>query len=396
MIARRLPGDLSPNATARAAEALRAAGVEVLDLTETNPTRVGFDYPVDILLPLADPRSLRYEPHPLGSLRAREAVSADFLRRGLRVSPERIGLTASTSEAYALLFKLLCDPGDAVLVPQPSYPLFEHLTRLESVVAVPYRLEYHGTWRIDIDSVRDALDTPSRDRVRAALVVSPNNPTGSFLQAEDLVQLAAVCASRDLALIGDEVFADFPLDPAPGAVSVLAQDDVITCSLGGLSKSVGLPQVKLGWIGFSGPGAAVSDVFTAYEVIADAYLSVSTPVQTAAPGLLEAGAAVRRQIQARLRSNLTALRELVAAYPAVRVLSVEGGWSAVLQLPALRSEEALILELLNEDHVLVHPGYFFDFPSDAFAVVSLIVDPGVFRQGVSRLLKRATTAPTQP
>jgi alanine-synthesizing transaminase len=392
MISSRLPADLSLNATARAAGALRASGVSLIDLTESNPTRAGLAYPPGVLNALADARALQYEPHPLGLMAAREAVAADFRRRGLAVSPDRIGLTASSSEAYAFLFKLFCDPGDAVLVPQPSYPLFDHLTRLESVRPAPYALEYHGSWRIDMDSVRRAID----DRARALLVVSPNNPTGSFLHGDDLVQLTELCAAHDLALIGDEVFADFALDPSPAARSVLAQADVITCSLGGLSKSIGLPQIKLGWIGFAGPSAKLAEVLTAYEVIADAYLSVSTPVQVAAPALLADGVGMRAQIHARVASNLARLRDLAADYPAVRVLTCEGGWSAVVHVPALGSEEALVLHLLTEDHVLVHPGYFFDFEREAFLVVSLLLEPDLFAQGVSRLLARATTPIPHP
>jgi alanine-synthesizing transaminase len=387
MISSRLPADRSPNATALAVEALRQRGIGPVDLTESNPTRAGLIYPDDLLLPLAERGALEYDPHPLGLLRAREAVSREFGRRGLQVPPDRIGLTASTSEAYSFLFKLLCDAGDAVLVPRPSYPLFEHLTRLESVAAVPYNLEYHGTWRIDMDSVRNA----KRERTRALLVVSPNNPTGSFLHNDDLVQLAELCAEGDITLIGDEVFADYPLDAAPHARSVLSQRDAVTCSLGGLSKSVGLPQLKLGWIAFNGPSTKLTGVLSAYEIVADAYLSVSTPIQTAAAALFEKGAEIRAQIQKRIESNLLALREQAARFPAATVLRCEGGWSAVVQLPTLRSEERLVLELLSEDHVLVHPGYFFDFHRESFVVVSLIVEPSIFMRGIVRLLTRATS-----
>ena len=387
----RLPGDLSPNAAARAVEALRARGTAVIDLTESNPTRAGFQYPERLLQALADSRALRYDPHPLGLVAARDAVSREFLRRGLDVPASRIGLTASTSEAYGFLFKLLCEAGDAVLVPRPSYPLFDYLTALEAVEAIPYTLEYHGTWRIDIASVRRAVN----DRVRALLIVSPNNPTGSFLHKDDLVGLATLCASRDIPIIGDEVFADFPLDAAPQAASVLDAGDIVAFSLGGLSKSVGLPQLKLGWIGFGGPADRVQKMLTAYEVIADAYLSVSTPVQVAAPALLDAGGVVREQIHARVQRNLSSLRAAAAAYPSVSVLTCEGGWSAVVQLPAVRSEEALVLELLNDDHLLVHPGYFFDFERESFVVVSLLVGPDVFDRGVARLLARATQSPRE-
>ena len=376
------------NATTRALTALRSNGIDVIDLTASNPTRVGLDYPRDLLSSLASPAALEYDPSPLGAWRAREAVSRDFARRGLTVPADRIALTASTSEAYALLFKLLCDAGDAVLVPQPSYPLFEHLTMLESVEPRAYRLEYHGAWRIDTNQLRERIDR----RAKALLIVSPNNPTGSFLHADDLVAVVELCASHDMMLIGDEVFTDFRLDQAPHATSVLAARDTVVCSLGGLSKSVGLPQVKLGWIGFGGPAGALPEILAAYEMIADTYLSVSTPVQTALPDLLERGAGIRAQIQQRITGNLRVLRDAAAASPAVTVMNVEGGWSAVLQVPAYRSEEALVLELLTEDHVLVHPGFFFDFEREAYVVVSLLAEPSEFDRGIRRLLARAARA----
>ncbi len=385
MISSRLPQSLEPNAVARAIDAKRRAGVAIHDLTATNPTTAGFTYPPELLQPLADPRGLDYEPQPLGLWSARAAVAADFRRRGIVISADRVALTSSTSEAYALLFKLLCDAGDAVLVPQPSYPLFEHLTALESVAAIPYALEYHGAWRIDIDSIARA----AIDRVRAILVVSPNNPTGSFLHRDDLAALSRIAAAKGWAIIGDEVFADYPLDPAPEATNVLAAADVLTFSLGGLSKSAGLPQLKLGWIGFGGPAAKVDEALAAFEIVADTYLSVSTPVQAAAADLIERGTAIRTQILARVRRNLESLRMLASSHPSTTVLRVEGGWSAVLQVPQLRSEESLVLDLLDKDDVLVHPGYFFDFPREAYLVVSLLVDPGAFDHAIARVLSRA-------
>jgi alanine-synthesizing transaminase len=388
MISSRLPRSLEPNAVARAVAAKRRSGAPIIDLTGTNPTGAGFDYPADLLATLADRRALEYDPQPLGLWSARAAVASDFRRRGIVISADRVALTSSTSEAYALLFKLLCDAGDEVLVPHPSYPLFEHLTRLESVTAVPYALEYHGSWRVDVDSVRRAAG----ERVRALLIVSPNNPTGSFLHRDDLAALSELAAANRWAIIGDEVFADYPLDPAPAATPVLPGADVITFSLGGLSKSAGLPQLKLGWIGFGGPAKDVDDALAAYEIVADTYLSVSTPVQAAAASLIEHGAAIRAQILARVRRNLDALRTMAAAHPAVDVLRVEGGWSAVLQVPQLGSEEALVLELLDKDHVLVHPGYFFDFAREAYLVVSLLVEPAAFDRAIARLLTRAVGA----
>jgi alanine-synthesizing transaminase len=381
----RLPSSLEPNALARLIQAKRRTGSSIVDLTESNPTRVGLTYPANLLAPLAEARALAYDPQPLGLWPARAAVAADFRRRGIVISADRVALTASTSEAYALLFKLLCDAGDQVLVPHPSYPLFEHLTQLESVTAVPYALEYHGAWRIDFDSLRRAM----RDRVRAILIVSPNNPTGSFLHRDDLSQLSAIAAAAKIPLIGDEVFADYRLDSAPAATHVLADGDVVAFSLGGLSKSAGLPQLKLGWIGFGGPSHLVDEMLGRYEIIADTYLSVSTPIQAAAAELIESGAAIRAQILARLQRNLESLRAHAAAFPSIGVLPVEGGWSAVMQVPSLGSEETLMLDLLEKDEVLVHPGYFFDFPREAFIVISLLVEPSLFDRSLARVLPRA-------
>ena len=388
MISSRLPKSLAPNAVSRALAAKRKSAAVILDLTETNPTGAGFNYPKELLEALSDPRALEYDPLPLGLWSARAAVASDFRRRGIVISADRVALTSSTSEAYALLFKLLCDAGDAVLVPRPSYPLFEHLTRLEAVTAIPYALEYHGSWRIDIDSIARA----ATDRVRALLIVSPNNPTGSFLHRDDFDAVSRLAAARGWAIIGDEVFADYPLDPAADPTNVLAGAEVLTFSLGGLSKSAGLPQLKLGWIGFGGPPSKVDEALTAYEIIADTYLSVSTPVQAAAADLIEKGAGIRAQILARVRRNLESLRRLAGTHPAVNILPVEGGWSAVVQVPQLRSEEALVLELLDKDDVLVHPGYFFDFEREAFLIVSLLVDPVLFDRGVARVLSRAAGA----
>ncbi len=385
MFSSRLPHDLAPNRLTEAELALRRRGLALSDLTETNPTRVGLPYPTGLLEALADPGSLVYAPHPLGSLDAREEVAAEYRGAGLDVDPAHIVLTASTSEAYSLLFKLLCDPGDEVLVPVPSYPLFEHLTRLDAVVTRPYPLDSHGAWSVDLAGVDAALGT----RTRAVVVVSPNNPTGSVLGRADLAALAEVCRDRQLVLIGDEVFADYPLDSRPDAARVAAQRDALTFSLGGLSKSAGLPQLKLGWMAVTGPEDLVRAAMTRLEIIADAYLSVSTPVQRAAGALMQAGRGVRRHILARVRENLGVLHSAAARYPACSVPRVEAGWSAVIRVPATRSEDRLVLDLLEQDHVLVHPGYFFDFPHDAFVIVSLLPHPDEFRRGVERLLARA-------
>ncbi len=389
MFSARLPFSLTVNRLTQLLAALRADRAEILDLSETNPTRVGLAYPPALLAPLADPGSLAYAPAPRGLASAREAVAIDYLRHGLEVDPARIFLTARTSEAYSLLFKLLCDPGDEVLVPRPSYPLFEHLTLLDAVRAVPYALEYHGVWSLNVESLREAI-TP---RTRAILIVSPNNPTGSLLDRRELEAIVGLCASHDLALIGDEVFADYLFEEAdPSRVSVLAQDQVLTFALGGLSKSAGLPQLKLGWMAMTGPAARCEEASERLDLICDTYLSVATPVQRAAAMLLEQGAIVRGRIQARLESNRRALQRALTHAPGCSLLHLEAGWSAVVRVPAIQGEEALVLDLLAQDRVLVMPGYFYDFPREAYVVVSLLPDPDVFAAGVDRLLARAQAA----
>jgi aspartate/methionine/tyrosine aminotransferase len=393
MFASRLPGELAPNRVSRAAAAARQSGIALLDLTETNPTAVGLPYPAGLLAPLGDPRGLRYEPDARGLRRAREVVaSAQSSDRTRPLDPDRIVLTASTSEAYSVLFKLLCNPGDEVLTPQPSYPLFDLLTRLDGVVSRPYRIEHHGLWSIDRGSVRDAL-TPL---TRAILIVSPNNPTGSLLREADRAWLLDLAAGRGLGLIADEVFADYPLAPEADACTIGGPEpgppDVLTFTLGGLSKSIGLPQAKLAWICVDGPDGLAADALERLDLIADTYLSVSTAVQVALDRLLECGRPVRDAIRTRIRRNLDALAHAVQAHPAVSLLTPEAGWSAVLRVPAIRPEETLVLRLIEEQHVLVHPGYFFDFAAEAYLVVSLLPEPEIFDEALARLLPVAAGA----
>jgi alanine-synthesizing transaminase len=383
----RLPPKREANAISRAVARLRSSGVAYLDLTEGNPTRTGIHYPADLLEELASAQALRYDPQPLGLPAAREAVAGYYAGRGATVHPDDVVLTASTSEAYSWLFKLLCAPGERVAVPTPSYPLFEYLTRLDGVSGDAYELQYHRRWDIDGDSVRRAV---MRD-TRALLVVSPNNPTGSYVTRGEQAMLIAACARHRLALVADEVFADYPLDAPPECVTELAlQNEVLAFTLGGLSKSAGLPQTKLGWILVGGPDTAKREAVEALETIADSYLSVSTPIQVAAPGILLRAATIRSQIHRRVGGNLTALRRMCSAHPAVEVLVCEGGWYAVLRVPAVRSEETLVLDLLDSERVLVHPGYFFDFPREAYLIVSLLPEPSVFSAAVPRLLSRVT------
>jgi len=381
----RTPSQTQPNALARALEQIKADGPLFIDLTESNPTRAGFDYPLDLLTPLSDARALRYDPRPLGAIDARRAVAAEYRRHGIDVSPDRIVLTASTSDAYSMLFKLLANAGDEVLVPRPSYPLFEHLTRLDAVGIGYYDLEYHDRWSIDIAQLERAI-TP---RTRAVLVVSPNNPTGSFLGAAELEGLADVCASRHLAIVADEVFADYEIETGARARAGRAamRPDVLSFSLGGVSKSIGLPQVKLGWMAVAGPDRLVAEAIDRLEVICDAYLAVSTPVQIALPELLRRGADVRRQIADRVAGNYRHAKGAVAKVPSCRLLGADAGWYAVLQVPTLESEEALAVRLLTDDGVLTHPGYFFDFPRESFLVVSLLPERAQFGEGLARVLR---------
>lgn len=382
----RLGPHSGPNALTRALDSLRARRVPVADLTESNPTRTGICYPDGLLEPLADAAALQYEPCPFGLPSARHAVAADQHRRGAEVDPSQVVLTASTSEAYSWLFKLLCGAGDTVLVPQPSYPLFEHLTALEAVRPHPYSLEYHGTWSIDFTSLADAPDT-----TRAVLAVSPNNPTGSYLTENDLAEVLLLCRRHGWALIVDEVFADYPLDATDPLTDIAAGEaDVLTFSLAGLSKTVGLPQLKLGWVVVGGPTSDRTAALAALELIADTYLSVATPVQVAAPHLLAAGVPIRNAIHDRVLHNLGALRAAIVRYPSCQVLRAEGGWSAVIRVPSIHQEEQLVLDLLEHEHILVHPGYFFDFPRQTHLVVSLLPQPDVFFDAVDRALRFVT------
>src|SRR5438445_943783 len=391
MFSNRVPGDLTSNRLTAAVARLRAAGRPIVDLTESNPTRAGFEYPRDLLSPLADARALSYEPQPFGLIDARRAIAADYARRGIDVDAERIVLTASTSEAYSLLFKLLCDPADEVLVPRPSYPLFDHLTRLDAVVTRPYALEYHGAWSVDVASVEHAI-TP---RTRALLIVNPNNPTGSFVTRDELERLASLCADRGIAMIADEVFADYELTPGAAAAGgrVLDRRDVLTFGLGGLSKSVGLPQVTLGWMAVAGPPAAVDRALDRLELLCDTYLSVSTPVQVATAELLRRGGDVRSQIQARIAANYRQLATLAAATPSCRLLRADGGGYGVLPVPSLGPEEDLVLQMLETDGVLTHPGYFFDFPRESYLIVSLLVQEPALAAATRLMLRHFDCTP---
>lgn len=331
---------------------------DLLDLTETNPTRVGLSYPADELAnALARGAKASYDPDPRGLRSAREALARQFA-----CDADDLLLTASTSEAYSFLFKLLTDPGDEILTATPSYPLLEHLAALEMVTLRTFAMEFHRRWEIQ--------DVPRTARTRALLVVNPNNPTGSFVTREEQDALARL----GLPIISDEVFLDYPLE---GSGTTFVRDDVLTFTLGGLSKSAGLPHFKLAWIRVSGPGKR--EALDALEMIADNFLSVATPVQLALPELLRIAPRIRESISARTRTNLAALR--ASMRPSMQVLPVEGGWSAVIRVPRVMSDDELALTLLDRG-VVVQPGYFYDFAAEGYVVVSLLPRESVFAEGV--------------
>ncbi|HTL98388.1 MAG TPA: pyridoxal phosphate-dependent aminotransferase [Holophagaceae bacterium] len=376
----RLPVNSAPNALSAALARLRAAGRPILDLTVSNPAACGFDYPeAEIRAALGGAGTLRHEPDPRGALSAREAVARHH-GRGLCAAD--LLLTASTSEAYALLFKLLGDPGDEVLVPSPSYPLFEWLARLEGLRAVPAPAWFHERWSLDVG----ALDAACTPRTRAVCVVNPNNPTGQFLSRAEWRMLTEFCARKGLALIVDEVFADFPLEPEADHLPTALEDPGPPCLLfvlSGLSKAALLPQVKLGWIAARGPGAAPA--LEDLEFIADQYLSVSAPAQVAAPALLRLAPELRAQALARAKGNLAALDAWLPACPGCSRLPVGGGWSVLLRRPALEDDGSFALRLLEREGVLAHPGHYFDLPAEGFLVLSLLAPATTFGAGLAGL-----------
>ena len=380
MFSRRTAWSVACNRIAAAEEERRRTGRPVLDLTETNPTRAGLPMPEpEIRAALADGRVLQYAPTAFGSYQARAAVSS---YHGGAVPPEHVVLTASTSEAYAWLFKLLADPDDRVLIPVPSYPLFEYLAGLENVETVPYPFAWEeGGWFLDFAALVDRID----GRTRALVVVSPNNPTGALLRHEEAHRLLALCRDRKLALIADEVFADHIFTDAPSRLRSLAgRDEALVFVLGGLSKTCLLPQLKAAWIAASGPADRLDEALARLEVVADTYLSVNTPVQLALPRLLALRDVIRPPLMGRLRANRTALERALRG-SAATPLPADGGWSAAVRVPRYPGEEERVLRLLLRHGLKVHPGFFFDFPTEAFLVVSLLGPEEEFARGAAIL-----------
>ncbi len=385
MFSQRTNWQLSPNALARAIDEARASGQHILDLTVSNPTEAGVrPDPEIVLAALANPEALHYDPQPRGLLAARQAVSRYYREAHdvLDLDPERLILTTSTSEAYSYVFRLLCNPGDEILVPKPSYPLFEFLADLADVKLVPYPLLYDHGWQIDLDTLYKAATV----RSRAVILVHPNNPTGSHVSAAETSALNVFCRDRGLALIVDEVFLDYSHDGAP-RWSFVRNADALTFTLSGVSKISALPQMKLAWVATSGPEDIVAEAGARLEVIADTFLSMNAPVQLAASVLLDQRKKIQPILLDRLRMNLAELDRQLAGRPSCARLMVEGGWYVVLRVPAIESDEDLAIRLLREASVSVHPGHFYDFPNEGHLVLSLITEPADFREGVARLLR---------
>ena len=381
--------DPVPNRLTQARSRLVAAGVPLIDLTESNPTRCGFRYPdEEIRRLLSDPASLTYEPDPKGLPKARAAVAADYQRRGVSVSSDRILLTASSSEAYSFLFRLLAAPEEVVLAPMPCYPLFELLARINDVVLRPYGLDGGRGFRIDLEEIEREFGS---SRPRALLLVSPGNPTGTFLMRDEVETLSRMSAASGVPIICDEVFGDYALEADAGRAATMAgPTSSLTFVLNGLSKMLALPQMKLGWIVVGGPEAEADEATRRLEMIADTFLSVNTPVQNALPGLLALRPAIQAQVIERLTSNRRYLSTTIGEDGPCRCLPTEGGWSAILQVPRTRSDEEWALTLLEQDQVMTHPGYFFDFPTEGHLVISLLPEPELFAEGVDRIVQKVT------
>jgi aspartate/methionine/tyrosine aminotransferase len=385
MFSRRTDWKLTPNRFTEVQRELQASGREVIDLTVSNPARAGLAFDSQsILKSLSDSGAMDYDPQPKGLASARQVVASYYREQHgeAAVDPEHLILTTSTSEGYSYVFRLLCNPDDEVLVPKPSYPLFEFLADLQDVTLKSYTLLYDHGWHIDFPSFAQALSP----RTRAVVVVHPNNPTGSYTSVSEHAQLNSFCREHDLALIVDEVFLDYPLNGVLRP-SFVSNADVLTFTLSGLSKISGLPQMKLAWVAASGPDQTVTAAMDRLEVIADTYLSMNAPIQLASATLLEQRKKIQPLILDRVRTNLAELDRQLAQQKTVQRLEVEGGWYAVLRVPATQSDEDLAIDLLRHASVLIHPSHFYDFPGDGYLIVSLLTPPADFQEGTKRILE---------
>jgi alanine-synthesizing transaminase len=383
MFSRRTDWPLAINRFTEAQHELQRSGGEWLDLTVSNPTRAQLDYDaVSIRASLSNSQVMDYDPQPRGLLSARAAVAGYYRERNADVAPESVVLTTSTSEGYSYVLRLLCNPGDEILVPKPSYPLFEFLADLQDVKLVPYTLVYDHGWQIDFPSLGKALTA----RTCAVVLVNPNNPTGSYVSSSEREMLNQFCHQHGLSLVVDEVFLDYARDGVLRP-SFAANRETLTFTLSGLSKISGLPQMKFAWVVTSGPEEKMNSALDRLEVIADTYLSMSAPIQLAAPTLLAQRKRFQPRLMDRVRVNLEELDRQLAMQNICRRLDVEAGWYAVVRVPATQSDEDLAIEMIRQASVLVHPGHFYDFPSDGYLILSLITPPLDFQEGSRRLLQ---------
>lgn len=382
MFAKRTNWNLEPNRLSIALADRHAAGKPILDLTMSNPTECGFHYKGQAILDaLRNPVALKYEPNPRGLTVARSAVAQYYADRSVAVSTDDIFLTTSTSEAYSWAFRLLCEAGDEVLIPAPSYPLFDFLADIQDVRLVRYPLLYDHGWQIDFHSLEKAVSP----RTRAVIVVNPNNPTGNYCKSNEIRVLNELCAPRDLAIIADEVFLDSDVEERH-AWSFAVNSGALTFTLSGISKICGLPQMKAAWIVVSGPEPLKGRAVAKLEVVADTYLSPSAPIQCALPSFLDQRHDFQEQLLTRVRENLAELDRQLAPQRACERLKIEGGWNAVIRRPAIHSDEEFAEKLIREKGVCLHPGHFYDFPANGFVIVSLIPPSKQFGEGIKQFL----------
>lgn len=391
-LANRTSWSLQHNPLTELLDKLQTQGISILDLTESNPTRCGFEYPSRWLNALSLKENLIYAPAAEGMPTARGAIADYYRAKNLKVDTNRLVLTSSTSEGYSFLLKLLTNPGDHILIPKPSYPLFQFLLELHDVKFDYYPLVYDGkSWSIEKKAFKDLITS----RTRAVIVVNPNNPTGSYMSRQDMGFLNQQCLKNHMAIIADEVFFDYKFNvsgrdkatcgkPSRTMPCLYNNNDVLTFTLSGISKILGLPQMKLAWIVANGPAVVVKAAMQRLEIIADTYLSVNTPVQNALSTWLAQSAQIQKQILQRVRENLETIRRGTAW----KLLHPEGGWYAVMQVPSIQSEEQFVLNLLEKEHVLVHPGYFFDFEKEGFLVISLLPKTEIFAEAIERIYRR--------
>ncbi len=383
MFAKRTDWPLAPNQISLKLETLRQSGIKILDLTESNPTQCQFEYPANpILAPLSDPQNLTHQPSSKGTESARRAILEYYREKGIRLNLEQIFLTASTSEAYSFIFRLLVNPDETVLAPKPSYPLFDYLTQLNDIHLEYYSLLYAEKWTIHFDSLEKWMD----QKPKAMILVNPNNPTGSFIKESEFKKINEFALTHEFALISDEVFLDYPLDTNSSyCLSAAANKKVLTFTLGGISKTLALPQMKLAWMVVSGPQTLLKDSIERLEIICDTYLSVNSPAQHSLSNWLSLRRGIQKQITDRIQANQDFLKRQIAA-SLLKLLNAEGGWCAILKLGQRIDEERLVLKLLETKHVLVHPGYFFDLENHSHLVLSLLLPPSIFKEGVHRIL----------